>query len=355
MHMRVVLRTPGGETVTRDTLDGRWAEPWGVPDETTSPDMWALPGLVDAHAHLARSVMGFGLADVEETGARAREALEAGVGFVLDKGWVDLTVIEMIDRVPPSERPDIEAAGVILAVEGGYWPGMGRDVETGSTGHEVTRAAGEGRGWVKLIGDWPRKGVGPMANFTEAELAEAVERAGASGARVAVHTMAREIPALAVRAGADSIEHGLFLSPEDLEALGRRGGSWVPTVTQVEAVIEQLGSGSSGGRLLSEGLDNIAANLGLAVEAGVHVLTGTDLAIRTHEVAREAVRLWEMGLKPEAVVEAVSWSGYQATGRESPFAVGEPANAVLFAEDPVADPGVLAFPARVLRLGRLVG
>ena len=119
MHMRVVLRTPGGETVTRDTLDGRWAEPWGVPDETTSPDMWALPGLVDAHAHLARSVMGFGLADVEETGARAREALEAGVGLVLDKGWVDLTVIEMIDRVPPSERPDIEAAGVILQSKAG--------------------------------------------------------------------------------------------------------------------------------------------------------------------------------------------------------------------------------------------
>ena len=26
-------------------------------------------------------------------------------------------------------------------------------------------AAGEGAGWVKLIGDWPRKGVGPVANF----------------------------------------------------------------------------------------------------------------------------------------------------------------------------------------------
>jgi hypothetical protein len=34
--------------------------------------------------------------------------------------------------------------------------------------------------------------------------------------------------------------------------------------------------------------------------------------------------------------------------------VGEEANAVLFAEDPIADPGVLAFPLTVVRMGRLV-
>jgi imidazolonepropionase-like amidohydrolase len=207
---------------------------------------------------------------------------------------------------------------------------------------------------VKLIGDWPRKGIGPLANFSESELTEAVAAARANGARVAVHTMAREVPAMAVRAGVDSIEHGLFLSAEDLESLGRRGGSWVPTVVQVEAVIAQLGERSSGGRLLLEGFDNVVANLKVAVEAGVHVLTGTDLAIGTREVAREAVRLWEIGMAPPAVVDAVSWSGYRATGREDPFAVGAPANAVLYDEDPIVDPGVLLHPTRVIRMGRVV-
>jgi imidazolonepropionase-like amidohydrolase len=325
-----------------------------VPDETTPPHLWALPGLVDAHAHIGRSSTGLQSADLEEARANARAALNAGVGLVLDKGWVDLTVVEMTRQVPANERPEIEAAGVILAVEGGYWAGMGRDIAPGRLAQEMERAAREGIGWVKLIGDWPRKGIGPVANFTEGELAEAVEIARANKARVAVHTMAREVPEMAVRAGADSIEHGLFLSPEDLGALGERGGIWVPTVTQVETLIQELGPGSSGGRLLSEGLDQVAANIALAVEAGVHVLTGTDLAIRTQEVAREAVRLWEMGMKAEAVIDAVSWSGYRATGRSSPFAVGEEANAVLFAEDPIADPGVLAFPLTVVRMGRLV-
>jgi imidazolonepropionase-like amidohydrolase len=354
MHLRVVLRTPGGDTVTRDTLDGRWADPWGVPDETTRADTWALPGLIDAHAHLARPTMDFQPGDVEEAGIRAREALQAGVGLILDKGWTDLTVVRMLDAVPMEERPDIETAGVTLTVHGGYWEGFGRAVDPRRIGEEAARAANESRGWVKLIGDWPRKGIGPLANFSEVDLTEAVSAARAKGARVAIHTMAREVPAMAVRAGVDSIEHGLFLSTGDLEALGDRGGCWVPTVLQVEAVIAQLGEGSSGGRLLLEGLDNVVANLKGAVEAGVHVLAGTDLAIGTREVAREAVRLWELGMAPTAVVDAVSWSGYRATGRDVAFAVGEPANAVLFDDDPIADPGVLLHPSRVIRMGRLL-
>ena len=91
----------------------------------------------------------------------------------------------------------------------------------------------------------------------------------------------------------------------------------------MEATSSQLGERSSGGRLLIEGLENVRARLGAAVDAGVHVLTGTDLVIGSHEVAREAVRLWEMGLAPEAVIAAVSWSGFRATGRPWAFDVGD--------------------------------
>jgi imidazolonepropionase-like amidohydrolase len=355
MHLRVTLRVPDGDTVTLDTADGTWADPWGVPDEVTPSDAWALPGLVDAHAHLAQETMNLRPGDLEGAARRARVALDAGVGLILDKGWRDLTIVHLIDKVPASDRPDIEAAGVILAVEGGFWEGFARNVASGMIGEAAGEAAEQGGGWVKLVGDWPRKGIGPVANFDEEQLAEAVAAARAHRARVAVHTMAREVPSMAVRAGIDSIEHGLFLSEDDLVTLGGRGGSWVPTVVQVEAVIRQIGERSSGGRLLLEGLENVRANLGPAVEAGVHVLTGTDLAIGTHQVALEAIRLWEMGMAPGAVIDSVSWSGFRATDRASSFNVGEPANAVLFSEDPVAHPRVLAHPALVIRMGRIVG
>lgn len=354
MHFRFVLRSPGGEPVTRDVSNGLWVEPEGSPDQVLGADLFALPGLVDAHAHLARETMDRAPGDVDGAMQRARAALGAGVGLLLDKGWSDLTVVSVIDRLAPEERPEIEAAGAIYSVAGGYWEGFAREVGPGGVEAAVRQAAAEGRGWVKLIGDWPRKGIGPVANFSEEELKTAVQVAEELGSRVAIHTMAREVPSVAVRAGVHSIEHGMFLSAPDLVALGARGGTWVPTVVQVEAVIRQLGADSSGGRLLREGLHNVAANIEMAVEAGVHVLTGTDLAVGSHQVALEALRLWEMGLSPSAVIDAVSASGFRATGRSSTFEVGSPANAVLFAEDPTLQPRALAHPRRIVRMGRII-
>jgi imidazolonepropionase-like amidohydrolase len=174
------------------------------------------------------------------------------------------------------------------------------------------------------------------------------------GAKVAIHTMARETPSLAVRAGVHSIEHGMFLDEDDLGRLGDRGGMWVPTVLQVEAVIAQLGAESSGGRLLREGLENLTGLLGTAVDAGVHVLAGTDLAVGSRQVAEEAIRMWELGLPAEQVVAAVSSSGLLANDRVPAFEPGAPANAVFFESDPAADPRVLRHPSLVVRLGRVM-
>jgi imidazolonepropionase-like amidohydrolase len=351
---RVVLRSPGGEVVRRDLAEGLWGAPDGAAESTIGEGMWALPGLVDAHTHLARERLDYLPGDPAGARDRARQALESGVGLLLDKGWADLAVVEMMDAVSENERPMIEAAGRVYATEGGYWPGFARIVAEGQLPAMINEAVAEGRGWVKLMGDWPRRGIGPQPNFTEDELEQAVRIATEGGSRVAVHTMARETPSMAVRAGVHSVEHGLFLTGADLAALGARGGIWVPTAVQVETVITQLGAESSGGRLLRDGMANVERLLGLAVEAGVFVLTGTDLAIGAHQVALEAIRLWELGMPAGDVVNAVSRSGYQATGRSVDFDIGSPASAVLFDEDPVANPRILAHPAAIFWHGNRV-
>jgi imidazolonepropionase-like amidohydrolase len=336
-------------------VDGQWANPTGASATILGEGLWAVPGLVDGHAHFSAVEGVDWVTDGEGVVRRAAEALAGGVMLALDKGWMDLTTIEIISRTGLSDRPDIEAAGVINTVEGGYWPGFGRKVGSGQMREVVAEAAAESMGWVKLIGDWPRQGQGPVANFTESELGIAVTVAEDLGARVAIHTMAREVPSMAVRAGVHSIEHGLFLTESDLVELGARGGMWVPTILRMEAVIEQLGADSSGGRLLREGVENAATLLDTAVEAGVHVLAGSDLAVGTGAVAAEAIRLLELGMSPALVVAAVSTSGYRATRRPSEFDIGTPANAVLYAEDPVTDPRMLAHPRHVVRLGRVLG
>lgn len=171
---------------------------------------------------------------------------------------------------------------------------------------------------------------------------------------MAIHTMAPDVPSVAVRAGVQSIEHGLFLTSDDLHHLGERGGIWVPTVVQMEAIVAQLGADSSGGRLILEGLKNVRGLLGEAVEAGVQVLTGTDLAISSAEVAREAIRLWEFGMSAESVVRSVSISGFDAVGRSRGFIIGDPADIVFFTTNPVEEPRVLEHPTTIFRQGRLI-
>ena len=191
-----------------------------------------------------------------------------------------------------------------------------------------------------------------MANFDERALRTAVTVADETGSRVAIHTMAREVPSQAVAAGVHSIEHGLFLTEHDIGELGGRSGMWVPTLLRAEATLEQLGESSSGGRLFAEGLANVRNLLPMAGEAGVRVLTGTDLVGTPANVAGEAMRLGDYGLSNRQVVTAVASAGFVATGRDIDFAPGTAADAVFFDADPVRELAVLTRPATVLRLGR---
>lgn len=350
MNLRAVLRSPFGEPVVRDIVDGRWVEPSGDADETIGEKSWALPGLVDAHSHLASDQL-FQPGVFDDAMTRANESLHAGVTLILDKGWTDDVTIRVIDALAPEQRPDIEAAARMIAAPDGYFPGFGRQIDPVEIETVTREEADAGRGWVKLIGDWPSRGVGPVANFSEDEVRRAVTVAEEAGSRVAIHTMAREVPSMAVAAGVHSIEHGLFLTAEDVAALGNRSGMWVPTLLRVEETMAQLGGESSGGRLLREGLENVRDLLPGAVEAGVHVLAGTDLIGSPADVAAEGINLGVYGLTGEQVVAAVSHAAFVATGRDPTFAVGAPANAVFFDADPTQEPGVLAHPAAVIRLG----
>lgn len=353
MSVRAVLRSPGGDTVVRDIVGSRWAEPSTNPSSTVGEGLWALPGLVDAHSHLAADAL-FVSGTFSDAIDRARGALRAGVTLLLDKGWSDDTAVRLIAEVPEAERPDIEAAARIIANPGGYFPDFAIEVTSDRFDEAMSVQLEAGAGWVKLIGDWPRRGVGPVANFDESELKSAVASANAAGSKVAIHTMAPEVPSMAVAAGVHSIEHGLFLTEDDLGPLADRQGMWVPTVLRCEETLAQLGEDSTGGKLFREGLRRVASLLPLAAEAGVAVLAGTDLVGTPADVAAEAVRLGDYGLSNAQVVDAVSTSAFRATGRTDFFEVGSPANAVFFEVNPVEDLGTLGHPRMVIRLGRVL-
>lgn len=341
-------------------IDGdRFADPDAVTIDADlrTEGLHALPGLADCHAHLTMTSLRDIAIDADTMRDNAvRHAwmhVANGVLLVLDKGSRDEVSLEILDTAA-ERRPELQMAGRILTAPGGYFRGFAGEVDdTGLV--DAVRAAAHGRArWVKIIGDWPRRGEGPRANFTTAALRAAVEVAHTAGCRVAVHTMAPNVASMVVDAGADSVEHGTFLTADDLAVLAARGGAWVPTVRAVERILEDFGPESTAGRIMSEGIANLRALLPEAERLGVTVLAGTDLVVPHGRVAVEAQRLHALGLSPRATVAAVSTAAYDYAGIDRGFAPGARADAVFFDRDPAEDLSVLGSPLVVIRRGALV-
>lgn len=358
MRLGLTIRTLDGTSRELTVIDGHF-RPAGEPvdHEIDSAGWWAVAGLADCHAHL-----GGGNGDdddspegiLERTKVNAWAQLEGGVFLVADKGHSTELTLRVLAE-PPATRPELQMAGRMIANHGGYFDGFAVEVEEHELVDAVRKAAApEGATWVKLVGDWPRKGVGAVTNFTETAMRGAVEVAHEAGCRVAIHAAAPETSSLAVAAGIDSIEHGLFITPDDLVALGARGGAWVPTVAAMEGIRDMLGAESSGGRLFAEGLDNVREVLAAAPGLGVSVLAGTDIEVPHGGIATEALRLAEYGLAATDVVHATTAAAYDYLGSSHSFEPGGHADVLFFDADPRDDLSVLTRPVFGLRHGEVV-
>jgi imidazolonepropionase-like amidohydrolase len=360
MRTLITIREPGSEPVPIVVDGDRFSDPddGSIDNEVDTGHLYALPGLADCHAHLGLNHVG-AMTTITEDEIRSNSVtnawmqVEGGVLLIADKGSSSDVSLEILDA-PPTHRPIATMAGRIIAPNDGYYPGYGHEVDEDGLVKAVRQAAGGRAEWVKIIGDWPRRGQGTVANYGEAVLRRAVEVAHAADRRVAVHTMAPEGIGPAMAAGVDSIEHGLFLARDDLPRLAERGRAWVPTILGAEAIIEMLGADSTGGRLLTDGINNVRDLLPEAEHLGVTILTGTDLAIPHGKVAHEAIRLHELGLSKTAALNAVTTAAFDYLGVDHGFASGLPANAVFIGSDPREDLETLLYPRVIIRAGRTV-
>lgn len=340
-------------------IDGaQFADPDSVEihHEVATRELFALPGLADCHTHLGQNTINDTSLTAEAIGentvVNAWAQLAGGVLLCLDKGSRDDVSLRVLET-PPERRPELQMAPRIIAAPGGYYAGFAVEVDNEGLADAVAAAVGP-HGWVKIVGDWPRRGEGPRANFTEIALRKAVGIAHDAGCRVAIHTMAPQAASIAVASGVDSIEHGLFMTEADIEALAARRGAWVPTISGVLSLIDFLGADSSGGKLLSAGLDNVRSLLPSATELGITVLAGTDLAVPHGRVGAEVLRLIEYGASVADAVAAASTAAYDYAGTESGLAPGHRADAVFFSADPMDRPATLLEPVGILRMGRWV-
>jgi imidazolonepropionase-like amidohydrolase len=329
---------PEGDNRQLWAADGRLTEtPVGGAEPL--PGRFALPGLVDSHAHLAVS---HGLpADPGTALANLRAMRDQGVLLVRDVGAPGSVTL---DLRPGTEDPALHVAGRFHAPAGRYYAPLYDPVEPDELVATALAEIAGGATWIKVIADWRS----PELSYEAPLLRQLVNAVHGAGARVAAHTQWETVRDV-IAAGVDSVEHGLRLDRESLELMAGRGTAWTPTLTAVNGPVP-LDAPPERHEFIGRAREDLRSLVPMGASLGVTILAGTD----TYGNLVDEVRwLINYGLDPVAALRSATTVARAFLGHPS-LDVGASADVVTFEADPREDPDVLASPAAILVRGRRV-
>jgi imidazolonepropionase-like amidohydrolase len=323
---------------------------------TLIEDTVLLPGLVDAHAHLAlASPAPDGASPRERVLASGRLHRDAGVCLVREPGSPDHSSTGL---GPEDGMPRTQTAGRFLAPPDRYFPGLAREVGDGDLPDAAEQELRAGGGtWAKVIGDSPIGGPRLTRTYSTDALTETAHRVHAAGGRIAIHCSIPEVIQDAIDARFDSLEHGSLLRPDQIADAVRAGVAWVPTLSidgAIRGMCRAMGFAENVVRDVDAGLDRQPAVLCEAAAAGLTVLAGTDAGMGPHGmVSREVLLMRDAGLPADVALAAASWAARTWLGLPG-IEEGAPADLVAYRGDPREDPAALASPALVMLDGMVV-
>ncbi|GAA1628537.1 amidohydrolase family protein [Catellatospora bangladeshensis] len=324
--------------------------------ETVSTGGYVLPGLVDAHCHIGIAPGGAPVASLEQARELAAMDRDAGVLAIRDAG--SPFPYAELDDAP--DMPRLARAGRHVAPPRRYLPAIGVEVPAAEVVAEVTRQAGAGTGWVKLVGDWIDREQGDLAPaWDEATLTAAVHAAHAAGARITAHCFEESSVATLVRAGIDCVEHGTGLSADVLDLMARQGTALVPTMINIETFGHIAETAAVKFPRYAKHMlalrDRFPDVVSAAYEAGVPIFVGSDAGggITHGLAAQEMLRLHAAGMRAEDVLAAGAWRARDWLGFPG-LVEGGLADLVVYADDPRADLRALLVPQRIILRGHVV-
>jgi imidazolonepropionase-like amidohydrolase len=199
-----------------------------------------IPGLIDLHTHMTyywdrtpgtrplgqpRRPAGVTTLLAAEN---ARRTLETGVTTARDLGAANEVDYAMRDLINMGRMvgPRMFVAGQGLSA-----PRTATAPNPDSYRQQADARVAAGSDWVKVYGSrGSYQSVDTTQTLTYDEMKAAVDAAHAKGRPVAIHSYGPSGVKDAVRAGADSIEHGIDLDDETIADMVRRGTVWVPTI-----------------------------------------------------------------------------------------------------------------------------
>jgi len=316
-------------------------------------DHTVMPGLIDAHVHLAWAGLDPPPSDVAASKARAtRNAsllLAAGVTTVRDTGG-PLEVLSSLRGLP---GPDLLHCGRILCAPGGHGTEIPLPVPIAQecAGPDGFRAAvreqlAGGAGAIKVA----LNGASGRVELTREELLAVVDEAYASGVRVACHASVRDAVTLAVECGVDTIEHGNGLNLALAKEMAAKGIGLVPT-TAIFCELKDRELSELQRRAVDQRLAEHTVTMAAALDAGVTIGFGTDRVPGGGVVAvvPEASTLHRYGLSIPEVLRAATSGNAELLGLSDRGVIraGARADVAVFRGNVASELESLGSPVRV--------
>lgn len=355
-------------------------------------DRFVLPGLIDSHVHLTSDRAGqtgflAGFTDslparAYEAAGNARDTLMAGFTTVRnlgDSGGVTLALRDATARHEVAGPRIIDAATSISTTSGHMdarlslsdeWRELMGEPDNVCNGVESCREAvriqvGRGADVIKIAttaGVNSRIGAGLGAQMFEDEARALIETAHLYGKKVAVHAHGADGIDLALRLGADSIEHGTIFDDNTIRLFRESGAYYVPTLSTVNGYRTRLAADPNAypPEVLPKILWRIeitGRSLQAAYPAGVRIAFGTDAGVSLHgRNADEFELMVQYGMTPMAAIQAATVNAADLLGLSEEVGSLEPgkrADLIAVEGDPLADVTVLKSVGFVMRDGRV--
>ena len=339
-----------------------------------------MPGLIDAHAHLA--IVDFDVSAAQRQApavyalrvARNIEAtLAAGFTSVRDAGGLDWGYKDAATR-GLIRSPRLFICNSWISQTGGhgdfrrendtreppYAPGVYCPSLVVDGPERVRWAAREvlrrGADQVKVMANGGA--VSPTddmwsTQFTVEELGAAVAEAEATGKYVMAHTYTPQSMRNCVEAGVRTLEHGNFLDEAAAQLLKTSGTYLVPTVAVYELIAaegREHGVPENSVRKIEEALAGAYTSLEIAQDAGVTIGSGSDLLGMHQPLKARELQFKARVLGPMGALVASTATNAEIVGMGDELGTveeGKLADLLLVDGDPAADIGILEETERI--------
>ncbi len=322
--------------------------PAGECKEFDARDYTIMPGMWDAHIHLIGArTMSILQWLAEPTGllalrasADARKVLECGFTSVRDLGSGVSFYLKKAISEGSIIGPRIFAAGKMLSQTAGHgdvhsapehwvdhegWLGEVCD-GVDECRKAVRRQLRQGADVIKLCttgGILSEIDLPHHSQFSMEELTVIVEEAHRFGKLVAAHAQGTEGIRDALKAGVDTIEHGIYLTDELADEMVEKNIIFVPTIAVISRIVqlgEELGVAEASLEKAKAAFKHHQESVRLAIKKGVQIASGSDFlgpTLAPHgENALELRELQQAGMNAMDVIRAATDIASRTVGKQ---------------------------------------